>query len=223
MLPPPSTGSPSASATGIKEQPLTESAIRSLFATRLYEATIDDVALLGELAHSIRSLATDDTAGRRWSRDKGYKGYTSYASLDDLPRRDPIFADLAKILARHAASFGADLAFDLGRKPRLDSLWVNLLKSGGHHTAHIHPHSILSGTFYVEVPEGAGAIRFEDPRLGLMMAAPVRRVDAPEELRPFASVTPQPGMLLLWESWLRHEVLAGTAKGERLSISFNFA
>ena len=30
-------------------------------------------------------------------------------------------------------------------------------------------------------------------------------------------------MLLMWESWLRHEVLPGTGRGERLSISFNFA
>ena len=68
--------------------------IRSLFVTRLYEAELGDAALLADLAHSIRTLAADDGAGRRWSRDKGYKGYTSYASLDDLPRRDPAFADL---------------------------------------------------------------------------------------------------------------------------------
>ncbi len=194
---------------------------RSLFATRLYEAAIDDEGLLGELAHSIRTLAADDKAGRRWSRDKGYKGYTSYASLNDLPRRDPAFADLAKLLVRHAAVFADELAFDLGRKPRLDSLWVNLLKAGGHHSGHIHPHSILSGTFYVEVSDATGAIRFEDPRLGLMMAAPLRREDAPDDLKPFACVTPQSGALLMWESWLRHEVLAGS--GERLSVSFNFA
>ena len=196
---------------------------RNLFVTRLYEAELGDAALLADLAHSIRSLAAEDGAGRRWSRDKGYKGYTSYASLDDLPRRDPVFADLQRLLVRHAAGFADELGFGLGRKPKLDSLWVNLLKAGGHHTAHIHPHSILSGTLYVEAPAGAGAIRFEDPRLGLMMAAPVRGDDAPEELRPFASVTPRPGLLLLWESWLRHEVLPGPAKAERLSISFNFA
>jgi uncharacterized protein (TIGR02466 family) len=198
-------------------------ASRNLFVTRLYEAELGDPALLADLAHSIRSLAADDNAGRRWSRDKGYKGYTSYASLDDLPRRDPVFADLQRLLVRHAAAFADELGFGLGRKPRLDSLWVNLLKAGGRHSAHIHPHSILSGTLYVEAPNGAGAIRFEDPRLGLMMAAPIRGDDAPEELRPFASVTPRPGLLLLWESWLRHEVLPGPAKAERLSISFNFA
>ncbi len=196
---------------------------RSLFVTQLYEAELGDPALLDELAHSIRTLAIDDQAGRRWSRDKGYKGYTSYASLDDLPRRNPVFADLSRLLVRHAKSFADELAFDLARKPRLDSLWVNLLKPGGHHASHLHPHSILSGTLYVEAPPGSGSIRFEDPRSGLMMAAPPRRDDARDELKPFATLTPRPGLLLLWESWLRHEVLPGTAKADRLSISFNFA
>ncbi|MCF2513831.1 TIGR02466 family protein [Sphingomonas sp. G124] len=197
--------------------------IRSLFATQLYQAAIEDQALLGDLAHSIRTLAADDKAGQRWSRDKGYKGYTSYASLNDLPRRDPAFADLQRLLLRHASDFARELAFDLCRKPKLDSLWVNLLKAGGHHSAHIHPHSILSGTFYVETPAESGEIRFEDPRLPMMMAAPVRRDDAPEELRPFVTVTPTAGLLLMWESWLRHEVLPGLAKVDRLSISFNFS
>jgi len=197
--------------------------IRNLFATRLYEATIDDDALLGELAHSIRTLAADDRAGQRWSRDKSYKGYTSYASLSDLPRRDPAFAELQRLLGRHAAGFAGQLDFDLSRKPRLDSMWANLLKPGGHHSAHIHPHSILSGTLYVDAPAGSGDIRFEDPRLPMMMAAPVRRDDAPEDLRPFVSIAPTNGLILMWESWLRHEVLPGQAKADRLSISFNFA
>jgi len=196
---------------------------RALFVTQLYEAELGDPALLDELAHSIRTLAADDQAGRRWSRDKGYKGYTSYASLNDLPRRDPAFADLVKSLGKHAAAFATELAFDLPRKPRLDSLWVNLLKPGGHHSSHLHPHSILSGTLYVDVPDGSGSIRFEDPRSGLMMAAPPRRADARDDLQPFATVAPRPGLILLWESWLRHEVLPGTAKAERLSVSFNFA
>jgi uncharacterized protein (TIGR02466 family) len=195
--------------------------MRGMFATPLFEAEIADPALLGELAHSIRTLASDDNAGRRWARDHAYPGYTSYASLNDLTTRDPIFADLARLLTRHAAAFARDLGWDV--RPKLDSLWVNLLKGGGQHSGHIHPHSVLSGSFYVEVPPGSGAIRFEDPRLGLMMAAPIRRDDAPEELRPFVTVPPRPGLLLMWESWLRHEVLRGNARGERISVSFNFA
>jgi uncharacterized protein (TIGR02466 family) len=197
--------------------------VRRLFVTQLYEAEVGDDGLLSALAHSIRSLAADDTAGRGWSKAHRYSGYTSYGSLNDLPRRDPAFADLARLLTRHAAKFAEECAFELARKPRLDSLWVNLLKSGGHHSGHIHPHSIISGTLYVEVPAGSGAIRFEDPRLPLMMSAPPRANDAPDELQSFVSVEPRPGLLLMWESWLRHEVLLGKARGERLSTSFNFA
>ena len=196
---------------------------RRLFATPLYEAEIGSKDLRDALAHSIRTFAREDRAGQRWSKDRAYPGYTSYASLNDLTRRDPAFADFAQLLTRQAAKFAGECAFNLGRKPKLDSLWVNLLKNGGQHSGHIHPHSIISGTYYVEVPTNSGAIRFEDPRLGLMMAAPTRRDDAAEELRPFVTVEPSPGLLLMWESWLRHEVLAGAGRGERLSISFNFA
>src|SRR5438270_8337414 len=107
--------------------------VRSLFVTKLYETELGDHGLLDELAHSIRTLAEDDEAGRRWSTDHHYAGYTSYASLDDLPKRDPAFADLARLLTRHAAAFAQDCAFDLPRKPKLASLWVNLLKTGGQH------------------------------------------------------------------------------------------
>jgi uncharacterized protein (TIGR02466 family) len=197
--------------------------VRTLFATKLYEADLGSPKLLADLAHSIRTFAVDDAAGRRWSREHHYSGYTSYTSLNDLTKRDPAFAELARHLGRHAAGFAKNCAFALPRKPRLDSLWVNLLKAGGQHSGHIHPHSFISGALYVEAPANSGAIRFEDPRLPLMMAAPPRREDAPDELQTFVSIEPRPGLLLLWESWLRHEVLPGSGKGERLSISFNFA
>ena len=196
---------------------------RSLFATRFYEAEIEETELIAELERSCRALAQEDEAGRRWCRAHGYRGYTSYASLNDLPSRDPAFADLVRRLNRHVGTIAADCAMDLGGKRlKLDSLWVNVLKGGGGHSGHIHPHSVVSGTFYVAVPPGSGALKLEDPRLPMMMAAPVRRQDAPEALRPFVYAEPAPGTLFLWESWLRHEVVPGSGRGERISISFNY-
>lgn len=197
--------------------------IRQLFATPFYEAQLDDPALLHDLEYSVRTLSRDDVAGRRWAKVHGYRGYTSYASLNDLPVRDPAFAALRRLLDRHVAGFAEACAFELeGRRLKLDSLWVNLLKPGGHHTAHLHPHSVVSGTVYLVVPPGAGGLKLEDPRLPMLMAAPQRRADAPEPLRTFVEIAPTPGSVLLWESWLRHEVPPGTAKTERISISFNY-
>jgi len=196
---------------------------RPLFPTLLYEGSIEAPTLIAALDHSCRLLAKEDRAGRGWASDHGYRGYTSYASLNDLPRRDPNFAELVRLLDRHVAAFAKDCAFALDRRLRLDSLWVNVLKPGGVHSAHLHPHSVISGTFYVAVPNGAGALKLEDPRLPMLMAAPPRRDDAPEPLRTFVYVAPKVGSLLLWESWLRHEVVPGTGKGDRISISFNYS
>ena len=197
--------------------------VRQLFPTLLYEDRLGDDRLIADLDHSIRTLAAEDGAGRRWCREHGYRGYTSYASLNDLPSRDPRFADLVKLLNKHVARFADACAFDLGgRKLKLDSLWVNVLKPGGNHSGHIHPHSAVSGTIYVATPPGAGALRLEDPRLPMMMAAPTRLDDAPEDLRTFVYAVPKPGSVFLWESWLRHEVVPNAAKGERISISFNY-
>ncbi|HEY0113801.1 MAG TPA: TIGR02466 family protein [Allosphingosinicella sp.] len=196
---------------------------RSLFATRFYEGSLDSPALVADLDETCRGLAREDRAGARWSRDHGYRGYTSYASLNDLPTRDPNVARLVRHLARHVADFAADCAFDLaGRKLKLDSLWVNVLKPGGAHSGHLHPHSVVSGTVYIAVPPGSGMLKLEDPRLPMMMAAPPRRGDAPEELTTFVYAEPAPGTIFLWESWLRHEVVPGRGKSERISISFNY-
>jgi uncharacterized protein (TIGR02466 family) len=196
---------------------------RILFASRFYEGALGAPALVNELERTCRSLAEEDRAGRRWSREHKYRGYTSYASLNDLPNRDPAIGELVRHLNRHVATFATDCAFDLGgRRLKLDSLWVNVLKPGGAHSGHIHPHSVVSGTVYVAVPPGSGALRLEDPRLPMMMAAPPRRDDAREDLRTFVYADPAPGAVFLWESWLRHEVAPGTGKGERISISFNY-
>lgn len=196
---------------------------RSLFATQFYEGVLGDPALLAELEEACLALAEQDEAGRRWSREHGYRGYTSYASLNDLPLRDPRFADLTRLLARHVTAVAEQCAFDLGRRRlKLDSMWVNVLKPGGTHSGHIHPHSVVSGTVYVTVPKGAGALKLEDPRLPLMMAAPPRRPDAAENRQTFVYAEPKPGTIFLWESWLRHEVVAGAGRGDRISISFNY-
>jgi uncharacterized protein (TIGR02466 family) len=197
---------------------------RSLFVTKLYRAELDAAAMpLAELDATCRSLAEDDAAGQAWCRKHDYPGYTSYASLDDLPWRYPAFKTLVKALDRHVAAFARELEFDLGRdKLKLHDIWVNVLPPGGVHASHIHPHSAVSGTCYVATPAGSSALKFEDPRHGLMMAAPPRKPKADISQRPFIYEAPAPGTLLLWESWLRHEVPINQADSERISVSFNY-
>ena len=201
--------------------------ISSLFVTRLYRALVNELAKkkvdYAELAASCSAIAEDDEAGQAWCEANGYPGYTSYSSLNDLPWRFPIFAALEKALDLHVAAFVKDLGFDLqGRKLKCDSFWINILPQGGMHASHIHPHSVISGTTYVAMPEGTAALKLEDPRLPMMMHAPLRLKSAGQGLQAFVYVQPVVGEVLLWESWLRHEVPMNLAEEERVSVSFNY-
>lgn len=198
--------------------------LTSLFPTRIQLQNVSDPAFVEDLEAACWMIEDGDTAGHEWCERERYPGYTSYASLDDLPLRAPAFSDLVSRLDEYARTFADALHWDLGNaRLKCDSLWVNVLGEGGHHSGHIHPNSVISGTCYVAVPDGAGQIKFEDPRLPMMMAAPTIGADAPDPARRFHYVSPQPGDVLMWESWLRHEVMPSQTENPRISVSFNYA
>lgn len=202
-------------------------AIRALFPTLIYKESIggpDFGRFNQDLADECRSLAVSDAAGRRWSARHYLGGYTSYGSLDRLHLVSSLFARLRRHIDSHVRAFVGALHYDLaGRSLAMTDCWANVMPSGVVHSLHLHPTSFVSGTYYVEVPKGAGALKFEDPRLASYMAAPPRRADAPESFHSFVSLPARAGDLVLFESWLRHEVPPARFSGERISISFNYA
>ena len=202
----------------------TPGTITPLFVTEIYRAEMNSRAdFLEELDDTCRAIADEDEAGQNWSQQKAYLGYTSYASLTELPGYAPVFAELKTWLDSQVATFVEALDYELhGKKLKLDNMWINVLEHLGTHSGHIHPHSVISGTFYVSIPEGAAALRFEDPRLGFMMNAPARKAKARKDHETFVPIAPQAGTLLLWESWLRHEVPINLSEDVRISVSFNY-
>ena len=198
--------------------------IQSVFPTLIYRADLPNPQRLNaDLEDAAITLSEDDKAGQRWCEKHGYPGYTSFASQFDLPDMIPAFQKLVGEIDKHASAFAKELHWDIrGGKPICDSIWVNVMPEGGSHTSHIHTNAVISGTYYVAVPQGAGPIVYEDPRHALMMAAPQRLATAPREMKSHISETPQGGTLLLWESWLRHEVPLNKAEGSRISVSFNY-
>ena len=207
---------------------MTKAVTRSYFATQIHECPIVDPAkdaeFIEDLIDGVVMLAEGDEAGQQWCEEQGYLGYTSYASLNDLPQRISAFGNLEKRLVKAANAYAKELGFELGsHKLSMNSFWVNVLDPGAGHSGHIHPNSVLSGTFYLDLPEGASAIRFEDPRLPFMMNSPPQKANIAADLKRFIYFQPQVGQALFWESWLRHEVLVNMADESRLSISFNLS
>jgi uncharacterized protein (TIGR02466 family) len=198
----------------------------SLFPTLVYAAPLrvrGSAALNARLLRECRQLRSDDAAGRRWSARSYPGGYTSYASAHRMQLFSPTFAALERALDVHVARFARQLQLDLaGRRLAMTDCWVNIMGRGAAHGAHLHPLATISGTYYVAVPAGAPGLKFEDPRLERFMAAPPRLAHARRSNQPWVMLPARARSLLLFESWLRHEVPPRERGGERVSVSFNY-
>ncbi len=199
---------------------------RAWFPTLIYREPLQPRGLARfneDLAEECRRLRAYDAAGRRWSKANYPGGYTSYASMNELHRFSSTFAQLEKKLLRHVRSFAQELELDLrGRKIRLTDCWVNIMPPSAAHSLHLHPLSFISGTYYVATPRGCPGLKFEDPRLDRFMAAPPRLPGARPANRTHVTYPAEAGQVILFESWLRHEVAANRVDAERISISFNY-
>ena len=200
--------------------------IRAWFPTFVYCEPLQKAGLAGlnaDLADECRRLRDYDAAGRRWSAKNYPGGYTSYASMNELHRFSSSFAALGKKLERHVRVFARALDLDLrGRTIGLTDLWVNIMPPTAAHSLHLHPLSFISGTYYVVTPRGCPGLKFEDPRLDRFMAAPPKLATARRENKTHITYPAEAGNVILFESWLRHEVAANRVAEERISISFNF-
>jgi uncharacterized protein (TIGR02466 family) len=201
--------------------------VNSLFPTRVYTARIsrgvsDD--LNTRLLRECRQIAADDVAGQAWSIANYPGGYTSYSSLSRLHQMSPTFSALEKRIDRHVRSFATTLEFDLaGRKLVMTDCWINVMTQQVVHGLHLHPLASLSGTYYVRTPRGCSGLKFEDPRLDRFMAAPPRKRRARRDNLVWVTIPAEQGNLVLFESWLRHEVAPNPTVTERISISFNYS
>lgn len=192
---------------------------RPLFPTWVHQAPLNAPALVRWLLDEARRLRTVDGEGRAWCAKHYPNGYTSYATFDRLHRAFTTFAELERRLAPHVKSFAKRLEFELGGgRLRMTDCWVNVMGKGAVHGSHLHPLSVLSGTYYLRIPAGAPGLRLEDPRLDRFMGSPPRAGRG----RPHVDLPVRAGSAVLFESWLRHEVPPNPSREERVSVSFNY-
>lgn len=201
-------------------------ATHSLFPTLVYHAPISKNAktlrdLNRQLLLEIDQLSQDDLAGIEWSKKNYPNGYTSYASANQMQVVSPTFAELEEHIKKHLKKYIDDLELNIkASHMTMSTCWVNIMPKGALHTSHNHPQSTISGTYYVQIPPKSSALRLEDPRYGQFMSRPSLCVGAKNQ--PFHSMAAKPGDLILFESWLRHEVPLNNSHEPRVSVSFNF-
>jgi uncharacterized protein (TIGR02466 family) len=196
------------------------------FPTLVYSSKLqrtDWRKLNSRLLRECVQLRHDDAAGVRWSKKNYPGGYTSYNSVARMHEVSPTFAALQRKLDRHVNAYVQSLELDMkGRELAMTDCWVNIMPKQVVHSWHLHPLSTISGTYYVQTPKGSSGLKFEDPRLDRFMAAPPRKANCRPENRPWIVLPAEAGKVVLFESWLRHEVPPNSSNKERVSISFNY-
>ena len=198
--------------------------IQNLFPSFVSKTSAKASAKLNrELLDEAYKISQIDKAGQAWSQKNYPGGYTSYGSMSQLHKFSSTYGVLEKLINPLVAQFIKKTEMDIRPKDlRMQSCWLNIMPKQVVHSMHIHPLSVISGTYYLKIPKGSSGLKFEDPRMGLFMASPPRKKNAKIENQRFVTIQPKLGEVILFESWMRHEVPTNLASSERVSISFNY-
>lgn len=131
----------------------------------------------------------------------------------------PEFQDLNNII-NGAATGVLDFLKIVYESLELTGCWANISPPGDGHRPHTHPNNYLSGVYYIQTPEGANTISFDDPRPQTNIISPATS-EITDENAGQIHVTTREGLLVMFPSWLQHQVPRNKSQKARISIAFN--
>jgi uncharacterized protein (TIGR02466 family) len=192
--------------------------MHSLFTTFIEQKSLKiPTKQIAQMKWTASQMPGVDLEGVKWSRKNYLGGYTSYGSISRIDQHFSVFENLKKKLDQEVKKYvkKIGLQFDTGSL-ELSAMWVNVMPKNVYHAFHLHPLSVISGTFYVSVGKGgkSSPLRVEDPRASLFMGSPARPIQV--------DLKPKNGDLILFESWMKHEVPPHQNNEDRISVSFNY-
>ncbi len=152
---------------------------------------------------------------------------TDYRGDDFLASGDPAAAWLAQCINVTVRDYFAHLGIDYDVRWSVHA-WPNVNRFGDYHDLHNHPRAYLSGTYYLRTPTDSvqergrrdlspGRISLYDPRGAANMTA----IRGDPYVEPEHTVTPQPGLMMLWPAFVNHFVHPNLSRTPRVSVSFN--
>ena len=154
-------------------------------------------------------LADDKNLTNAWN----YKN--TYSPTDSLG-----LEEVSDYFIKVANNFLNDQDYDTSNLNLSPQIFVSQMFKGDRHGRHCHPGSLLSGVFYLTAPKGSAEIMFYNPIPAKDILNIPKKVDSEKNRNDF-TVKPKEGTLLIWESWLHHEVLYNNSTDPRTTVVFN--
>ena len=158
-----------------------------------------------------------------WSkRDPGetrtnMNGWHSTTNMHQIPVFKPLVDELFKMQQEIYEQEW------LEREPMIGNMWANINPPGASNRPHIHPNSHFSGVYYIKAPKNSGSLVCSEPRSGAHMVMPTRKEGRPpKHLWREVHLEPITGRVIMFPSWLWHNVETNKSDDIRISVSFNF-
>lgn len=201
--------------------------VRKLFATPVVLTHLDGAAALNEalLAHFLPMAGVH--AGRRHSNIGGWQSDDNFQTLD-LPAARDLCLAVSKVVREATAVSTPSGLVEADFEWRVNA-WVNINPPGTSNALHGHPGAFWSAVYYVDDGgaglDDGGDLVLQDPRgvLPVMHDPLLRfRVEGCLTAGYAESIRPEPGLLVLFPSWLLHAVDPFRGDRPRVSVAFNF-
>ena len=183
--------------------------VKTLFSIPIYENTCDDD--LEDLEKECIRRSTLES-GRVVSNSGGWQS-------NNIPPNDYFFSEFILEIEEQANNFAEELG--ICQKGKISNLWININGYKDFNRRHTHGNSLISGVFYVKVSNESSKIRFYHPSYQLIDRDWNVKLKYNQYTSSFWDIPPKKGRLLLFPSWLEHEVCPNLSQEKRISISFN--
>jgi len=165
---------------------------------------------------AVQKLKNHDRVGSKITNVGGWQSAGLKPTSVDAPKElELLFSLLDKSVKSCLDSIG------IPNLVEMKNCWFNINKMGNFNKPHNHRESLISGVFYIQTPKDCGNISFERHDHSQYFI--------PEDLeyRNFitggvVTLEVKQGLLVLFPSWLIHEVEPSQSQTPRISMSFNY-
>lgn len=186
---------------------------RLWWATPVWECPVEDIdnKSIAEYCYKVR----DEKPGVNISNRGGWHSGELITPIP--PALDQLFNDLTIFANDVPQRYIGTSNLVLG------NWWININGKYDYNEPHDHQNSVLSGTYYVQVPEEnmGDLILHRGDNAEFFLTSKVER----EQTMANAMAIPCPvkeSMFYLFPSWVKHSVERNESDKERISIAFNF-
>lgn len=155
-----------------------------------------------------------------------YKNHIStYRNTDAtiLLNKDPRMMKFYNFIASEARKLLEFQNIDSSEFRFTPSYLINRVGKDATHLQHSHPGSIISGCFYLKTASDSPPLIFKDPRdyYKYINYKQIFGRSSSYTLLPEHSVSVTDGLIMMWPSWLEHEVPLSSSDNDRITIAFN--